>query len=83
MAAVQRKVSVIVPTCDRPMLLREALASIRALEGHDLTFEILVCDNGTVPENSGRRQGIQCDLSQGIDARPECGSQCGLAGRHG
>ena len=50
MAAVQRRVSVIVPTCDRPMLLREALASIRALEGHDLTFEILVCDNGTVPE---------------------------------
>ena len=46
----QRKVSVIVPTCDRPALLREALASIRALEGSDLFFEILVGDNGVDPE---------------------------------
>lgn len=37
MTAVQRKVSLIVPTCDRPALLREALASIRALEGADLS----------------------------------------------
>ena len=48
--ATQRKVSVIVPTCDRPALLREALASIRALEGPDLSFEILVGDNGFAPE---------------------------------
>jgi len=48
--AAQRKVSVIVPTCDRPALLREALASIRLLEGPDLTFEILVGDNGIAPE---------------------------------
>src|SRR5262249_33522008 len=40
-----RKVSVIVPTYNRPVLLREALASIRAIEGQDLVFEILVCDN--------------------------------------
>jgi glycosyltransferase involved in cell wall biosynthesis len=46
----QRKVSVIVPTCDRPALLRGALASIRALEGPDLIFEILVGDNGVAPE---------------------------------
>jgi glycosyltransferase involved in cell wall biosynthesis len=45
-----RKVSVIVPTCDRPALLREALASIRALEGSDLILEILVGDNGFSPE---------------------------------
>ena len=50
MTATQRKVSVIVPTCDRPVYLREALSSIRALEGADFAFEILVCDNGTVPE---------------------------------
>jgi glycosyltransferase involved in cell wall biosynthesis len=50
MTTAQRKVSVIVPTCDRPALLREALASIRALDGPDLTFEILVCDNGAGPE---------------------------------
>jgi glycosyltransferase involved in cell wall biosynthesis len=51
--AAARKVSVIVPTCDRPALLREALASIRALEGPDLFFEILVGDNGRAPETPG------------------------------
>lgn len=45
-----RRVSVIIATYGRPLLLREALASIRALEGPDLTFEILVGDNGTMPE---------------------------------
>jgi len=48
----QRKVSVIVPTCNRPALLRQALASIRSLEGPDLTFEILIGDNGSNPETS-------------------------------
>lgn len=46
----RRLVSVIVPTRDRPALLRKALASIRALEGPDLCFEILVGDNGASPE---------------------------------
>jgi glycosyltransferase involved in cell wall biosynthesis len=41
-----RRVSVVVPTCNRAPLLRQALASIRALEGPDLTFEIIVGDNG-------------------------------------
>jgi glycosyltransferase involved in cell wall biosynthesis len=41
-----RRVSVIVPTRDRPAMLRQALASIRALEGPDISFEILVGDNG-------------------------------------
>lgn len=50
MTAPQRKVSVIVPSCDRPATLRQALASIRALEGPDLTFEILVGDNGSSPQ---------------------------------
>lgn len=45
-----RRVSVIIATRDRPALLREALASIRALEGPDLTFEILVGDNGSTAE---------------------------------
>lgn len=43
-------VSVVVPTRDRPALLDEALASIRAIEGSDLRFEILVGDNGDDPE---------------------------------
>jgi glycosyltransferase involved in cell wall biosynthesis len=47
-----RVVSVIVGTRDRPELLRQALASIRALEGPDLTFEILVGDNGSAPETA-------------------------------
>lgn len=47
----QRLVSVIVPTRNRPQLLRKALASIRALEGPDLKFEILVGDNGDIPDN--------------------------------
>jgi glycosyltransferase involved in cell wall biosynthesis len=45
-----RLVSVVVPTRDRPELLAQALASVRALEGPDLTFEILVGDNGTHPQ---------------------------------
>lgn len=45
-----RRVSVIIATRDRPALLREALTSIRALEGPDLTFEILVGDNGTASD---------------------------------
>jgi glycosyltransferase involved in cell wall biosynthesis len=51
-STAQRRVSVIVPTRDRPALLRQALASIRTLEGPDLTFEILVGDNGTAPDTS-------------------------------
>lgn len=42
-------VSVIVPTRERPALLREALASIRAIESETLKFDILVGDNGTDP----------------------------------
>lgn len=45
-----RLVSVIVPTNNRPAMLRLSLASIRALEGPDLRFEILVGDNGNAPE---------------------------------
>lgn len=47
--AKAKRVSVIVPTRDRPALLREALASIRAIETEALTFEILVGDNGADP----------------------------------
>ncbi len=45
-----RRISVIVPTFNRPKFLREALASIRALEGALYSFEILVADNGSTPE---------------------------------
>jgi glycosyltransferase involved in cell wall biosynthesis len=46
-----RRVSVIVPTRNRPALLRQALASIRAVEGDDLEFEVLVGDNGDTPDS--------------------------------
>jgi glycosyltransferase involved in cell wall biosynthesis len=39
-----------VPTYNRPALLRAALESIRALEGNDFRFEVLVCDNGITHE---------------------------------
>jgi glycosyltransferase involved in cell wall biosynthesis len=45
-----KRVSVVVPTRDRPELLREALQSIRALENESVRFEIIVGDNGTSPE---------------------------------
>lgn len=45
-----RRVSVVVPTRERPEKLRRALASIRALEAADLTFEIIVGDNGDCAE---------------------------------
>jgi len=48
-AAEPRRISVVVPTRDRPDYLRQALASIRSLEAPDLTFEILVGDNGADP----------------------------------
>lgn len=51
--ALPRRVSVIIGTRNRPDTLRAALESIRALEGPDLTFEILVGDNGTTPETEG------------------------------
>ena len=44
------RVSVVVPTRDRPELLREALQSIRALERDGVRFEIIVGDNGTSPD---------------------------------
>jgi glycosyltransferase involved in cell wall biosynthesis len=50
MAVSARRVSVVVPTRDRPVMLAQALQSIRALESDDLTFEIVVGDNGALPE---------------------------------
>ncbi|HZU77391.1 MAG TPA: glycosyltransferase family A protein [Dehalococcoidia bacterium] len=39
-------VSVVIPTRDRSALLREALASVAAVRGPDLEFDIIVADNG-------------------------------------
>lgn len=47
-----RRISVVVPTRDRPEYLRQALASIRALDAPDLKFEILVGDNGADPRTA-------------------------------
>lgn len=47
--APHRRISVVVPTRDRPDYLRQALASIRAHETLEFTFEILVGDNGADP----------------------------------
>jgi glycosyltransferase involved in cell wall biosynthesis len=42
--------SVVVPTSERPALLRGALQSIRALERDNLSFEAIVGDNGSSPD---------------------------------
>src|SRR5947209_8097109 len=46
------RVSVIVPTKDRSGLLRQALASVRALEGPDLAIELIVADNGSTDDTA-------------------------------
>jgi glycosyltransferase involved in cell wall biosynthesis len=46
---IPKRVSVIVPTYNRSDCLVRALASIRAVEGPDLRFEIIVGDNGDCP----------------------------------
>jgi glycosyltransferase involved in cell wall biosynthesis len=48
-----RRVSVIVPTCDRIPQLRRALESIRAVEAPDIHLQILVADNGSAPGTEG------------------------------
>lgn len=48
--SAKRCISVVVPTRNRAGMLRQALASIRAHEADDLSFEILVGDNGDDPE---------------------------------
>jgi glycosyltransferase involved in cell wall biosynthesis len=53
MTSRKRLVSVVIPTKDRKDLLREALASVRALEGPDLEFEIIVVDNCSSEDMSG------------------------------
>lgn len=50
-AKLRPVVSVIVPTRDRPHFLREALESIRALEGPEFDLEIVIGDNGNTPQN--------------------------------
>ncbi|MCC6175840.1 MAG: glycosyltransferase [Chloroflexi bacterium] len=58
------RVSAIVPTCNRPELLAEALASIRALEARQdvepaVALEILVADNGTLrPATQGSTEAV-------------------------
>ena len=48
-----RRVSVVLPTCERPASLRRALNSIRSVEGDDLQFEVIIADNG--PSEETRR----------------------------
>jgi glycosyltransferase involved in cell wall biosynthesis len=48
--SAHERISVIVPTKNRPVLLREALGSIRAVQGTDLDLEIIVADNGATDE---------------------------------
>ena len=47
-----RTVSVIIPTLNRAALLREALASVRQIQGPDLLLEIIVADNGSTDDTA-------------------------------
>ena len=74
MSASPKRVSVIVPTRNRPLLLREALASIRKLEGSDLQFEIIVGDNGNAPSRELWPKSLERATSPSIESargRPE------------
>ena len=50
MSKQEIRVSIVVPTRDRPKLLEEALQSIRLLERDGVFFEIIVADNGSATE---------------------------------
>jgi glycosyltransferase involved in cell wall biosynthesis len=76
--APKHKVSVIVPTCDRPALLRQALASIRALEGLDLTFEILVGDNGSARETPAIAEEFGAVYLKALTRGPSAARNVGL-----
>lgn len=66
------KLSVVIPTRDRKELLREALASVRAIEGPDLSIEIIVSDNlsGEDMEPVAREYGARFVSSE----PPGCGA---------
>lgn len=54
-------ISVIIPTCDRPSLFEEALASVRAQSV--APCEVLVINNGTVPlPDEARKQATVVDI---------------------
>jgi len=78
-----RRLSVIVPTRDRPELLRQALASIRAVEAQDFSLEILVGDNGSLQETKdvAAEFGAVHLLAQGVGA--SAGRNAGLAAASG
>ena len=76
--APKPKVSVIVPTCDRPALLRQALASIRALEAPDLTFEILVGDNGSDRETPAVAEEFGAVYLKALTRGPSAARNVGL-----
>jgi glycosyltransferase involved in cell wall biosynthesis len=60
------RVSVIVPTKNRSTLLREALTSIRALEGPDLDLEVIVADNGSTDDTRAVTAGFGAHLVEAI-----------------
>lgn len=64
------RVSVVVPTRNRSVLLREALRSIFALRGPDLELEVIVADNGSTDdtEEVARGEGAIVVQAQGRGA---------------
>lgn len=41
--------SIIIPTCDRPAMLASALAALAAMDAADLSWQVIVVDDGSTP----------------------------------
>jgi len=64
---VRTRVSVVIPTRDRSALLGEALTSVRALEGPDLDFEIIVANDGSSDDSAATASAFGATV---IDVSP-------------
>ncbi len=72
------KVSVIVPTKDRPHLLEEALTSICALRGPDLDLEVIVADNGSSSDIAAIARKYDARFTRVLKAGPSAARNAGL-----
>lgn len=67
------KISVIIPTCNRPGSLKLALASLVGQALHQSSFEVIVIDNGPTDESAtvaGSFQADLCNLRYVVESSP-------------
>jgi glycosyltransferase involved in cell wall biosynthesis len=73
------RVSVIIPTKDRPQLLEQALASAAALRGDDLDLELIVADNGSVADIEAIARCYGAKFTVTLTPGPSAARNAGLA----